>query len=205
MDYVSLLNELRAIKIDNPGTVYTPKDLTFEVRTVLSQFGYRTLTGYHRFANKDEILVSGAYNPIDEQSQKNPITITMLYSPGTTSLNIDDVDWDYTAIEICAIIGHELKHQQQWRGRNFEGGFIFNGNGSKKQLYYGDLDEIDAHGYSLALHRALRKRLGHAILPVKEDPVYAMYEDAFYENHYILDLLEKRVNKYFKQLTKKVA
>lgn len=205
MDYVRLLSELRAIKIDNPGTVYTPKDLTFEVRTVLSQFGYRTLTGYHRFANKDEILVSGAYNPKDELAQKNPITLTLLYCPGTVSLNIDDVDWDYTAIEVCAIIGHELRHQKQWRSRNFESGFIFDGNGSRKQLYYGDLDEIDAHGYSLALHRVLRKHLGHAILPVKEDSVYSLYEDAFDKNHYILDLLEKRVNKYFKQLTKKVA
>lgn len=199
MNLEELLKELVDVRNKEPGRIYSPLELTAAVRPILAAHNIKVRTKYQAIVLEDQILLGGYYLPTNEWLHKKPsITINLVYRPGTREINIDNVDWWLVCTEICSAITHEKIHQRQWNERNFDAGFHFVGDGSAKQRYYGEPDEIEAHAAELASNLVLRKM---ECVPARHN-IYTCYVDTFHKDHYIVKLMLKHATKYYKKFNK---
>lgn len=154
--------------------------------------------------NQDVFYVNGFYDPEDDKNHECPIELYITH-------NFDkDHIWypehsTHLLIQIYDTMTHELKHQRQYRARNFKNG-VERGPGHKE--YLEDPDEIDA--YSLSISFELVRSLGRsrslrylhnfeALSRLKQrgnfvSPSFSMYAQEFSETH----------NTTIKKLAKKV-
>lgn len=204
MNYVDLLHELLEVLSNNATVSLKPTEVAALVRPVLSPYQIKVTTSRHHYAKQNEIIVSGVYRPMDEITGDSVITITLQFQPKIKTICLNDVDLLDTGIEICSTVAHELQHRKQYKQRDFDDGFYYCGNGTRNQLYYGDHDEIDAYAYGLAVRRVLYTYLNYENPPFESEHAVETYYKVFGDDHYIPKLFIKYLNKYIKQLTKKV-
>lgn len=199
MNLEELLKELLDVRTKEPGRIYSPLELTAAVRPILAAHSIKVHTKYLAIVEENQILLGGHYTPIDEFLHKKPcIVIQLTHRPGTREIDLDAVDWALVSTEICSAIAHEKIHQRQWNDRDFDAGFSFVGDGSVAQRYYGEPDEIEAHGAELASNLVLRRM---KFVPTQHN-IYSCYVDTFHKDHYIVKLLLQHATKYYKRYNK---
>jgi hypothetical protein len=169
-----------------------------EFTKILRQFigGPDVKVKTHRDPNVDidQVVISGIYDADDDEDDQPSISIYVNYNPQQYTIRMKDIEWMKLCIDLIECTGHELIHQQQYRSRDYDiGDTIFasktpDEDKQEAQEYLGNLDEIEAYGYSIAAKY------------VSQSPIFKMYCVTFGTNHMVVRTLLEYSLKYFKHL-----
>jgi hypothetical protein len=204
----ALYKEMQRVAAATPDYVeFTVAEFTKIMRNFTASSDVKILSARHSEVDLNQIVITGEYDPFDDESGLPAITITVNYSPQQKTVKFNDVDWPQVCIDLIECTGHEVIHRQQYRNRNFEiPELIFaskgkEGKAKEIQEYLGNVDEIEAHGYSIAAEVFLKyqpKRLN--VTNVKDNLIFKAYVAAFGRNHHIVKKLIKYSLTYFEFL-----
>lgn len=182
----------------------TPSELTNTLRWFLGNSDVKFKTQRDPHLSRNQVVVTGNYDPVEDGSDFSSITIYVLYDPNQKIIYIRDIDWTQLCIDAIECIGHEMVHQNQYRERGYESCESFFVSLSKDeekrndQEYLGNMDEVEAFGYSIAAEIYLKKNpdvIEHR--QIIKTRMYKEYEAAFGADHPVVTKLLEFVRKYY--------
>ena len=186
---------------------FSVPQLTKELRDFVGTDDIKLFTKRDANVDKNQIVISGLYDPFEDQANFSSISIFVNYSK-QKNIVIQNLDWLGICISLIECVGHESIHQEQYRARDFDRGpniFVSAKEDTKlrnDQEYLGDPDEIEAYGFSIAAEVFLKdnpERISgkHVVKTV----LYKAYCEAFGPNHIVTRHLLENVLKYYNRLT----
>lgn len=207
MNYFELKLALKSLYDRYEYTSFTPKQLGNKFKSVIPYEECCVSVVPSLSLNNLNFEITGCYNPDFDTQGRIPIEIEILCSKERIFYTLCDEDldrdiWYGLVFDILTVLGHEFVHLHQFRRRHFKPGKEYHSREKSlpkraQQEYLGIPDEIDAYAYSAAAQMAY-------VLPnqieVYQTPVYEWYRTAFNKNHSIINLLERKTNKYYKLL-----
>jgi hypothetical protein len=160
--------------------------------------------------NEDVFYVNGFYDPEDDRNHDCPIELNLTHNFVKNHIWYPEHS-THLLIQIYDTVTHELRHQKQYRARNFKIG-LARGPGHKE--YLEDPDEIDAYSISISFElvrslgrsRALRYLHNfNALSKLKQkgtyvSPCFSMYTQEFPEQDN--PTLKKLAKKIYTRLEK---
>jgi len=155
----------------------------------------------------NQIIVSGSYDPDEDEGNFSSIIVYFNYHPDQKEISIKDVHWKRLCFDIVECVGHEIVHQTQYRRRDFDVGplvFLSDADNLEHRAdkeYYGDPDEIEAYGFSIALEMFLKHRVASLTSTnIHKSSIFKMYCKYFGVRHPIVITLLEFVIAYYTKL-----
>jgi len=192
----------------NKDKKFAPTKLTSVIRGFIGTDDLIVKTRRDSNVDEDQIIVSGFYDPSEDEENSPSIVVHVNYNPNQILIAMKDIDWPNLCIDILECAGHEIIHQSQYRARGFDVGPIcfISGNADMEQRleqeYLGNADEVEAYGYSIAVDAYLRYRSERlTAAQVKKSPIYKTYLSTFGIQHPVMKQLLEYSCKYHIQLT----
>lgn len=162
MNELIAYHRIKKAGVDRKHELLTPAALTRLVRSSIKIPKILIITAKDETVDIDEIYVTCKYDPEADMEQEPSITVTLAYSPQQQTICVADLSWEEICITIIETIGHEMVHQMQHRERQYDGPEVIFCSGNKNlhtravQDLLGQEDEIEAHGFSIAVAAYLR-------------------------------------------------
>lgn len=192
---------------ENRHQDFTVAEFTKFLRNFVGTADIKVKTARDSNVDLDQVIISGFYDPDDDEEGLAAITVYANYNPLQVTIRLADVNWGKICLDLIECVGHEVIHQHQFRNRNFDVcNYIFASKtpiDEKRdaQEYLGNPDEIEAYGYSIAIEMYL-KHNGKKLTSkhVGQSQVFKTYCAAFGANHIVVKNLLEYALKYFKHL-----
>jgi len=187
----------------------TPAKLTSILRRFVGNSGISVQTHRDNAVHRNQVVISGFYDPDEDEANLSSITIYATYHPKQKFIYIKNIDWAQLCIDLIECTGHEIVHQVQYRSREFDVGphiFVSMSESDRKradQEYLGNADEVEAYGYSIAAEVFLKyapKELTHRY--ITRSSLYKVYASAFGREHTIVKNLARFAVSYYNSLTR---
>ena len=186
---------------------FSPAEITNILRLFIGDSDIKLKTLRDRHLSNNQVVISGSYDPVEDESNFSSITIYVSYSTTQKNIYIRSIDWSQLCIDLIECTGHELIHQNQYRERGYNpSSSFFVGTSTDderrgEQEYLGCTDEIEAFGYSIAADVYLNvgpKKLSYK--HIAKTAMFKEYSAAFGSNHPIIHQLIEFASKYYIQL-----
>ena len=186
---------------------FTVPEFTRLIRSLIATTDIRVRTARDKSILKNHIVISGTYDPEDDESNIPPIVIYVTYSNTQKKILMKDIDWPKLCLDLIECSGHEIVHQTQYRLRGFDVGntiFVSLSTEESKRLeqeYLGNSDEVEAFGYSIAVDILIKeypKKI--TIKHISKTAMFKCYEAAFGREHKVVNQLLLYVVKYYEAL-----
>lgn len=191
MDFFNHYASLEALRGKIASRSYTPAKFTNVLRKHFNNPDIIFRTVRCADLKDNEIVVSGYYDPFDDEENVPHIGINIFYSPSQKEVTVTNINWEDIRFQLAEIICHEMIHRRQYRARDYDSPLVDHSL-TKAQEYLGNPDEIEAYGFSIAASRSVGNKAGREIL--------ASYIELFGCNHYVVIKLLQYVRKYFSTL-----
>lgn len=192
---------------ENANVKITPTQLTRILRSYVGTDDVTVKTHRDKAVDKNQVVIAGLYDPEEDSSNFSSITIYATYNPDQKKIAIKDLNWKQLCIDLIECVGHEIVHQAQFRSREFDiGPNVFvslskNKNKKLDQEYLGNLDEVEAYGYSIATEIYLKyspKEVTQRY--IERSSLYKAYVAAFGAEHTVVKKLIMYINAYYASL-----
>lgn len=186
---------------------FSPPELTKVLRLFVGNNDIKIKTHRDSRVDRNQIVISGCYDPMEDESNFASILIYVTYSPTQKHIYIRNIDWSQLCVDLIECTGHEIVHQSQYRAREYDIGstiFVSLSSDIEKrtdQEYLGNEDEIEAFGYSIAAEMYLKltpKTLTHK--HITKSATFEAYNAAFGVDHPVVQKLLEFVYRYYSQL-----
>lgn len=197
-----LREQLLALESKYGDSRLAPSEITDLVRKYIRDSNVRVTTKRNNRVDLGTIVPSGAYDSGDDAEYEPCIHVELLYHPDQQHLQLKDVDWVRVSFEICEVIGHEYVHKDQHRKRqrsiSYAGTLAEDQHVRSDQQYYGESNEVEAYGYSIAAELACfyEQNEGHAHLT----ETYQLYTRLFAHDQSVIMKLNHYISKYLNKL-----
>lgn len=200
-------NQLIEFGEQNAKRRFSVPAFTNQLRSLIGSEDIKLFTKRDADLDKNSLVVSGYYDPFEDQINCPSINIFLTYSKKQKTVKIADLDWNAVAISLVECVGHEHIHQEQYRERDFDIGSDFfvsakqDKTEKEEQEYLGSKDEIEAYGYSIAAEIYLKD--SNSILcgkSVAQSAFYKTYSNVFGPNHIVVRQLLEHVFKYYRRI-----
>lgn len=187
---------------------FTVPEFTKLLRDLIGTYDIRVRTTRDKSVLKNDVVISGLYDPENDESNLSSISLYVTYSTTQKKISIKDINWPKLCLDLIECSGHEIIHQTQYRLRGFDIGpniFVSLSPEEKKreeQEYLGNADEVEAFGYSIAIEVLINdfpKKITKKHIFKTE--VFKTYEAAFGINHKVVNQLLLFVVQYYEALS----
>lgn len=205
-----LLNKLRSSIVGKTIGVHDLHSLI--ANHIKSTLPIRISKKYDTEVKQGQVWIGGLYYSGLDQEYRKAIEVTFNYHPGTTKLTITAYRWKRICTLFADTVLHEVIHMRQYRVRNFKElpdypSTVECAKQRADQSYYGNRDEIDAHGFNLACelydrfgedYNKAMHYLDHGNHKKNKKSVYYAYLNAFDfdQTHKVIKRLRKRAMRY---------
>jgi len=154
------------------------------------------------------VVITGDYDPDAEFLNEAAIVIHINFNTEQETICFADLDWPVLCRELISTVGHEIIRRQEYRNRNYDIPAVLYGskNSAGRILeikeFLGNLDEIEAFGYNIALEVFLNHGTNHAINGKKAlaTPVAKTYIKTFGYDHPITKMVLQSSVRYYTYL-----
>lgn len=200
--YVDLVNA----SMKKEHARFTPAAFTNFVRKIINDPGVKFKTKRSPAAELNTILVSGLYDPEEDQENFPSIEITLHFNPAQPAVKLIELNYTKAFLEICEIIRHEVCHQAQYRSRKWRVPVPFNSSHEDpdirdEQEYLGTADEIEAYSISIASEILIKNQFVVPKAVIKEintTSMFKLYEEAFGKKHQIVAQVKECTLRYLR-------
>jgi len=154
------------------------------------------------------VVITGDYDPDAEFLNEAAIVIHVNFNTEQETICFADLDWPVLCRELISTVGHEIIRRQEYRNRNYDIPAVLygskNSTGRKLEIkeFLGNLDEIEAFGFNIALEVFLTHGTNHAINGKKAlaTPVAKTYIKTFGYDHPITKMVLQSSIRYYTYL-----
>lgn len=197
-----LREQLLALESRYGDSRLAPSEITELIRKSIKDSNVRVTTKRHNRVDEGTIVPSGAYDSEDDADGEPCIHLELMYNPDQQHLHIKQVGWDRVSFEICEVIGHEYVHRDQHRKRirniSYSGTLAEDAHQRQEQQYYGESNEIEAYGYSIAAELACFHNSDASAAP--QTHTHQLYSRLFAHDQSVIMKLEQYISKYLNKL-----
>lgn len=198
----SLREQLVALESRYGDSRLAPSEITELVRKCVRDSNVRVVTKRNSKVEVGTVVPSGAYDSEDDADGDPCIHLELLYHPDQQHLQLKDVDWGRVSFEICEVIGHEYVHRDQRRRRvrneSYAGTLAEDHHTVAEQQYYGESNEIEAYGYSIAAELVCYHQSDPGAAALTD--TYQLYTRLFAHDQSVIMKLDHYISKYLNKL-----
>jgi hypothetical protein len=199
---LGLREQLLALESKYGDSRLAPSEITDLVRKCIKDSNVRVTTKRNGKVDLGYIVPSGAYDSEDDADHEPCVHLDLVYHPDQQHLQLKQVGWDRVSFEICEVIGHEYVHRDQHRKRirstSYAGTLAEDAHQRQEQQYYGESNEIEAYGYSIAAELACFYNSDATAAP--QTHTYQLYSRLFAHDQSVIMKLEQYISKYLNKL-----
>ena len=196
-----LREQLLALESKYGDSRLAPSEITDLVRKYIRDSNVRVTTKRNNRVDLGTIVPSGAYDSEDDAEYEPCIHVELLYHPDQQHLQLKDVDWGRVSFEICEVIGHEYVHKDQRRRHqrsvSYNGTLAEDQHVRSEQQYYGESNELEAYGYSIAAELVC---FHDADTNAHLTETYQLYTRLFAHDQSVIMKLDHYISKYLNKL-----